>query len=367
MTKTSKIIWWIVGIVVVVCLVWWGISKNGGSGNVIKIGAILPLTGNSADLGEASQNALKLALADLKGTKYKYEVVFEDDGNFDSSLAASAINKLISADGVKAVVTVSSGTGNVVSPIATANKLIHFSCASDPNVAQGPYNFIDWTPPSEEVKLLVTELEKKGYKRIGLFDMNQQGTIAMIDEFKKQIVGTGIQVVTDQTFDPATTDFRSMIVNAEQAKPDIYFLNLFSPGLENLAKQLKEMNVKTPITSVEAFEYTDQTSLFEGDWYIQGADAAPWFAAEYKDAYGKDYKMCAPNIYDAFNLIVKGYETAGQGGGIMPNIDSVVGQILQIKNYNGALGNVSVGSDHIVDSQAVVRMIENGQPVTIGN
>src|SRR5579885_1515614 len=176
----------IIAAVVVIGLIWWGASRNNAQGGTIKIGAILPLTGDSAELGEAARNSLQLALADLKGTKHTYQLVIEDDGNFDSSLAASAMTKLSSVDRVAAVISLSSGTGNVVAPIATQNKMIHFACASDPAIAQGEYNFVDFTPPSEEVKLLVSELQKKGYERIGLFDMNQQGTIAEVNDFKNQ-------------------------------------------------------------------------------------------------------------------------------------------------------------------------------------
>ncbi len=351
--------------VIVLAAVYALKGSNQTQTEVIKIGAILPLTGNSAELGESSKNALELALADLKNTEYKYQIIFEDDGNFDSTLAASAISKLANIDKVDAVVTMSSGTGNVVSPIANTNKIIHFACASDPNVAQGQFNFINVTSPSEEVKTLIAELQRRGYKRLGLFNLNQQGVIAMTDELKRQIANTDIKIVTEQKFNIDTTDFRSAILNAQQAKPDIYLINLFSPGLENFAKQLKELKIATPITSVEAFEYTDQMGLFEGDWYVNVADAAPWFASEYKDKFGKDYKICAPNIYDALNLIVTAYEKVGQNMAGKPNASDVVAQLLQIQNYNGALGNVSINQSHIVDSAAVVRMIKNGAPVTI--
>ena len=42
MSKTTKIIWWVVGIVVIVGLVAWGVSKNNASANTIKIGVIMP-------------------------------------------------------------------------------------------------------------------------------------------------------------------------------------------------------------------------------------------------------------------------------------------------------------------------------------
>lgn len=326
----------------------------------IKIGAILPLTGESADIGEGLKKTLELALADLKGAEREYQLVFEDAGNFNSAKAVSAMNKLVGVDKVSGVITLSSGIGNAILPIADSNKVVTFVCASDPRIANGKFVFINATPPEEEVKTLISELNRRGHKRLGLFDMNQEGIAAIVGELKRQIQGTGIEIVSEQKFDPSTTDFRSMIVVSERAKPDIYLLNLLPPGLDNLAKQLRELKVQAPVTSVEMFEYTNQPKLFEGDWYIQAADGAAWFVQEYQEKFGQGYKICAPNLYDSFNFIVQALERK-QGG----EADELVGELLKIKNHSGALGVVNIEENHIVNSKAVVRTIKEGKPVTI--
>ena len=45
----------------------------------IKIGVSAPLTGDLAFLGESYKDGINLAIKDLPKTKYKYEVIFEDD------------------------------------------------------------------------------------------------------------------------------------------------------------------------------------------------------------------------------------------------------------------------------------------------
>jgi branched-chain amino acid transport system substrate-binding protein len=243
--------------------------------------------------------------------------------------------------------------------------VIHFGIASDPNVAKGEFNFIHWTPPSAENEALVRELQKRNIKRIGIFEVKQQGIAAIMEDLRNKIKGTDIQIVSDQAFSAGEKDFRSLILNMKKDNPEIILFETFSPELEILAKQIKEAGIKTPLTATEAFEYTDQINLFEGEWYVQAADATENFASAYKAKFGSEYKLGAPNVYDSFNLIVAAYEKIGKNSASKPDTTSIVNALTHIKDFNGALENLSIDSDGVVWSKAVARMIKDGKPVTI--
>jgi len=366
MNQTTK---WIVGIIIAVVVVTVGYLVIKGpsapvSSEPIKIGVICPLTGNLAFMGEGLKDAILLAKENLSDTRYNYEVIFEDD-QLDPKKTASAANKLISIDKVDALVSISSGTGNVVAPIAKQNKVVHFGIASDVNIANGDYNFIHWTPPSEENKVFVKELQKRGITKIGLFVLNQQGAIAKMDDLRRRINKTDIEIVTDQSFNFGEKDFRSIISKAKNSGAEIYVLMAFSPELEILAKQIKEAGITTPLTSIEAFELTEQVDLFEGEWYVNAADPTGDFADKFKAKTGKNPTMGAANGYDIFNLIVTAAEKIKKA--TKPTSREIAGELTKIKNFDGALGNLSVNENGIVVSKAVVRMIKDGKPITIGN
>jgi len=329
----------------------------------VKIGAILPLTGSSALLGESARDAMLLAKEQLANKKYNYEIIFEDD-QLNAQLTAKAVNKLVFADKVDVILSFSSGSGNVVSPVTEQNKVIHIGVASDPNVAKGTYNFIHATPPEEEAKAWVAEAQKRGVKRIAIFSMNQQGALAITNAVKKQVIGKDLQIVSDDVFDLGTRDFRTIILKAKEKNPDIYLLHTFSPELELLTKQIKELGIATPLTSIEAFEFTEDPSLFEGYWYVQAADPTNSYISMYKAKYGKDPQAFSANTYDNVLLVAEGFEKAGDGKTI-PSHDKVAVEMLNIKDFSGALGLLNMGTDHIVHSKAVVRTIKDGKPVTI--
>ena len=369
MSRKNKI----VAAVIIVAVAVLGVlalsgQKSASAKPTIKIGVTLPLTGDVAMLGQSNKNAILLAQSQLpKNTKYNYELVFEDD-QFKPAMGASTANKLISVDGVSALISFGSPVGNAVSPIAEQNHITHINdFASDPHVASGTYNFVDYTPARQDSKAFIAELKKRTIHTLVFFgQQDNPGVGAIITTFLADSANTPeIKVLSKQMFNTGTTDFRTQIAEVKGLNPDIYVLEATSPELEILTKQLRQAGIKTPVTTMEAFEFSSDLSLFEGMWYINGADPMPWFVDLYTKQYGDSPKFGAANGYDSFNLLVQAAETAGDGKTVPTSTQ--IGQVLsQIQGFNGALGmNMSMGADHLVVSNAVVRMIKNGKPVTI--
>ena len=332
---------------------------------IIKIGVIAPLTGNVAFLGDGIKYAVRMAEAELASTtnnKWQYKVILEND-SFDASRAVSAAQKLISIDHVAAIVTLASAAGNAVNPVAEKARVIQFGIASDPNVANGHYNFIHWTPPYEETKIFVPELQKRGYHRVAILGAKIQGVTAVIHSLQKDIQNTDIQIVDQEMFDFGTKDFRTMIAKAQSNHPDIYVLFAFSPELDLIAKQLKENGITTPVTSIESFEQSDHPEIYEGDWYVNGADTTLSFIDSYSKIYNKPPSLGAGNAYDIIHLISDAAEKVDSN--TLPTSEQIAEKLYTIKNVQGALGNLSIDSDGLVVSGAVIRMIKDGKPITI--
>ncbi|MSR84953.1 hypothetical protein EXS71_00730 [Candidatus Uhrbacteria bacterium] len=367
MTKFNKVLLPIVG-VIVIAFVIVKLNQSPAAPTIkptITIGYIAPLSGNVAFLGEGVKNAAELALADLqtKNTKYNYKLLFEDN-DFSPAKTASAAQKLISVDHVDALVTVASSAGRVVTPIAEKAQVIHVGIASDPNIAKGTYNFINWTPPDEEVPVFVNQMKKRNIKKLAVFGQQISGITAVIDELKKEIAGTDMQIVSEDISNAGDKDFRTAIKKAEAANPDYFLMVMFSPELEIVAKQIKELGIKIPITAIESFELSDKPELFEGLWYVNAADPTPAFANAYQTKYGKNPSIATPNSYDILGMIVAAAETFD--GKTKPSTTDLANALARVRGYNGALGNnISMNANHVVISKAVVRIIKDGKPATI--
>jgi branched-chain amino acid transport system substrate-binding protein len=207
-----------VGLIVVLVLILAAFNSQ-PTGNVvkdsrpvIKIGVSAPLSGGVAFIGEGMKNSFELALDEInsKDTKFKYELIYEDDA-MDPKKASTIAQKFINVDKVDALITISSGPGNVVAPLAQENKILHVSSASDSNVAKGEYNFLHWTPPTEENRVLVEELQRRKITKIAIMEQNQQGVVAIVDDLKKKLDGTNIEIVSEEKFNFGETDFKTML------------------------------------------------------------------------------------------------------------------------------------------------------------
>lgn len=363
----KKIIGIIVIAIVVIGILAIANKDNHSGGKItVKIGVTLPLTGDIAVLGQDNKDSILLAKEQLKDTKYNYEIVFEDD-QFKPAVGASTASKLINVDNVSALVSFGSPVGNVVSAIAEKSKVLHINdFASDPNVANGDYNFVHYTPSYQDSKVFISELKKKGIKNLVFFGQSDNpGVVAIINSFESDIKNTDIKVLSTQKFNTGTRDFRSMISKVKDLNPDIYVLEASTPELETLTKQIREYGIKTPVTSMEAFEFSDQLSLFEGMWYVNAADPTDWFVDSFVKKYGHIPKFGSANGYDSFNLIVQSIETVGDGKTV-PGREQIRNSMAQIKGFNGALGNnLNIDQSGIVISEPVVRIIKDGKPVTI--
>lgn len=330
---------------------------------VVKIGLTVPLTGDNAQIGDAMKGGATLAREDMKtDTKYDYQLVFEDDG-MEAKRTAATTGKLINVDKVDAIVSISSGTGGVVSPIAETSKVIHFGLASAQSVADGDYNFIHWTPPSEEARTLVATLEKKGIKTVAMLGLNQQGFLAIRDEILKQIEGKDIKVTSDQTINPGEKDFRTAIAKAKADNPDIYIVTFFSPEIEILTKQMREAGIKDNITAIEAFGLSTEPSLFNGLWYVDAALAESNFTEKYTKRFSRAPGFGSPNAYDVFNMLVAAYEAAGTDPNVKPSREDVLKKLHELKDFDGVLGNLTVDEKGVVLSPAAVILIQDGKPV----
>ncbi len=333
----------------------------------IKIGVTLPLTGDIAMLGESTKQAIQLAVSELKNTKYNYELIIEDDG-FKPAQAASTFSKLVNVDKVNALISFGSPVGVVVSDLAEKAQVPHVNdFASDPHVANGAFNFLHYTPAYKDVELFIEQLHKRNIKNIVIFaQQDNPGALALSSALESATPKTDIKIVATQKYVGNVRDFKTLISQTKDHAVDAYVLEGTSPSIEIITKQIREAGIKTPITSMEAFEFSDQLSLFEGMWYVNAADPTKEFMESFKSTYGSYPKFGSANGYDAVNLIVQAVESVGDGKTVPTNIQ-IRDAIANTKNFKSALGGyLQLDAEGMVLSEPVVRMIKDGKSMTIG-
>src|SRR3989338_8751673 len=114
MSKITKIFWSVVTIVIGAGILYWLLAPKPTNGptttvepqGTLKIGAVLPLTGDGAAYGLPIQRAASLAVNEINlagGVKGQSMEIIWEDGKCDAKEATSAARKLVTVDGVKVI------------------------------------------------------------------------------------------------------------------------------------------------------------------------------------------------------------------------------------------------------------------------
>src|SRR2546430_384469 len=141
----------------------WIAPANG----VVKIGVIVPASGPYAILGNSFLKAVEMARSDLRGTKYRYELVPVDIG-LDLAQARTAIQRAITDAKVDAIVGGISRFGQVTKPLATAARIPHTCVCMVTSLGDGAYTFTNIPSPDAEAVQWVQEAQRRGIRQIAL-------------------------------------------------------------------------------------------------------------------------------------------------------------------------------------------------------
>ncbi len=118
----------IFSVIVAVVIITFGIlvaSKETSNSAGLKIGVILPLTGENAVIGEGIKKSLDLA---NKQNDNQFDLIYEDD-HFDPKVGITAYHKLRDFDKVDAIINVTPTTADAIMPLIETAPIIVFQIA----------------------------------------------------------------------------------------------------------------------------------------------------------------------------------------------------------------------------------------------
>ena len=226
----------------------------------IKIGAILPLTGDMATFGESFKNGIDLAIdeANEKGIHGKKAIVIYEDDRGKGDFAVSAFWKLITSDKVESVIGgVMSSTAMPIAPIAQKEKVVLLSpTATAPALSQFKNYFFRIQPSDVFEGAIMAEFASKQLKakKLGVLYVNNDWGSGLSKVFisKFGLLGGTIPIV--EPYSLGDTDFRSQLTKIKSVNPEYIYLLGYLKELSIILKQMLELGVKSRILSAYSFD-----------------------------------------------------------------------------------------------------------------
>ena len=320
----------------------------------LRIGFILPLSGDLAFLGSGIRNGALLARDDLAKQGRQLDLVFEDNRG---ELAATSrlASKLINTDKVNAIVSIISGVGSILSPIVSQSKILHVGICSDPSVADGRFSFVNYLTAEQGVATYLKQFRASvgSDKSLAIIQANESGFERISWELNRKSKNNP-RVVEIQTFNKGSTDFRSILLRVVKAKPDAILMLGLSPEIELLARQARSLRISIPFTSIEGFGLARDKTPLEGAWFIDAASPNSSFRHQYVGRFGIEVTPGVGHSYDTVQMISSAFRSADSSSILLNNFRAIA-------DFPGVIGPLSVQADGIVWSDASVKRIVAGE------
>lgn len=337
----------------------------------IKIGVILPLTGELGNFGKTVLNGVQLALDDFKRTNPKIKIdLYTEDSQAKPAVAVSALQKLRDVDKVNIVIgDLTSSATLAMAPVADKSHMLLMSpTASNPALSKaGPYFFRVWTSDSFDGKVAADYIRREmKVSKVGVLYINNDYGVGLKDVFSKTFSSLGGQVLFNEGYAEQQTDFRSVLIKMKELNLDGLYIPGHPQGIGRILKQSKELGIEVPIFSCVAAEDHEflkiagnaaANLLFTAPAFDIASDRKniKSFVETYRKRFSEMPDTHAVHGYDSMATILSGIAK----GNITP--DTIGSYLHRLKNYSGLSGNFHFDANgDVVTAVAVKRYDNNG-------
>lgn len=386
MTKGTKLFWGLVVLAVIIIIIAVSRTPAGGPApsaslpeGAIKIGAVVPLTGDAAAYGIPLQRAALLAVEEINqsgGIKgHPLEIIWED-GKCEAKDATTAAQRLININQVKIIFGGACSSETLaMAPLAEAAKVLVISpSATSPDITTAG-DFIFRTSPSDAAAGDVAATyayNKMNARRAAVLSETKDYTQGLRRVFTEKFTALGGAIVADETYNTGDTDMRTQILKIKNANPDaIYILpQTPAPGVLIL-KQLTANGVETGLITAEVMIgrniVEENKADMEGligieNWFDEGGELASSMLGKYKGRHNEDapFPSFMSNIYSQFYLIKEGLETHGL------DTEALRNWLYGLQGWEHALGSLTFDSNgDPVGLPYSVKKVENGALIEV--
>lgn len=366
----KKIIWSVVTIIVIIIGVFILRSSHNTSqtsGNPIKIGAVLSLTGGAAPWGEYAKNGINLAVKTINANGgingRQVQVTIEDDAT-DGKQSVSAWDKLVTVDGSQGIIGgVFDFTAEPLIPLALSNN-IPFISPSNFRIAGGfdlnEQSFVMLSDMNKTVQKLQPYLASSTIKKLAI--VHYQSTFG--SEISKTLVGvmnTMGRMALDNPYPQiGNNDWKTTIIKLKSEGVDGVFLDMIGNDPRVFLEQAKQLGYFPTVMTYngiqDAFAGQNDKSLLNGVVVLNWEVTPPVFADMYNRAYNTQATKSADKYFEAVYVMASALANASSSSEVASYITS--------NSFETPNGTVTFAPDHSVSGvPVVIEVYKDGVPV----
>jgi branched-chain amino acid transport system substrate-binding protein len=332
-----------------------GPAAGGGSGAVkdaVNIGAVLPLTGSSASIGEDQRRGIELAVDKINKDGgvlgKKLNVIVEDSAGTANS-AIDAAKKLTTVDKVSAVMgEYSSGVTVPLGQYLQQAGVVHVNVgSSSPEIANiGDKSFSVIGLDTIASKFASDQLMKRGLKKAAVLVPNNSYGEGVVKPFTDAFNAAGGTVTDTVLYTEGQTSYRAELERLAKSSPDVILYSAYGQDSSVINQQAFESGSKTPWFGIYLTMCTSDSAPATVENQV-GMDvnyvgpAGDSYQKAYKAKYNQSFASTFSGYtYDGTMMLAKAIDKAGS-----TDPSKIAAALKKLgQGYAGATGDITFDS-----------------------
>jgi branched-chain amino acid transport system substrate-binding protein len=348
-------------------------QPQGNSGDKVRIGVFMSLTGSTANFGISSTNGIKMAADEINaagGINGKQVDILVQDDRSDASEAATIVTKFVTQDQVHAILgEVASSRSIAAAPIAQNAKIPMLTPSStNPEVTKkGDFIFRS---------CFIDPVQGAAIAQFAAKSLNAKTAAIMVD--RKNDYSTGLEKVINETFtkmggkivatqsyQEGDQDFNAQLTSLKGSNPEVIFVPGYYNDVGLIAKQARDKGITVPLVGGDGWDsvqlyaiggsalngcyFTNHYSPFDTDPKVQK------FVSDYKARYNTTPDALAATAYDAAKIMFDAIKRANSLEG-----PAIRDALAATKDFPGVTGNVTFNKNRDAVKPIVMIEIKDG-------
>ena len=359
-------------VILALLLCFSGCKKEEPKGKPVKIGAILPLTGDASYYGESIKKAIDLLVVQINGSggiNGKNIVIVYEDSKAKPADGVAGFRKLIDIDGVQAVIgdAVSSVT-LALAPIANKEKVVVLSPLSSSPEITNAGDFVFRNVPSDQLGgrvagVFVARIQR--WKKAAILFINNDFGYGLTEAFAQEVERNNGQITAKESYEQGATDFRSQLSKIKIKEPDCIFVVGYRE-VPQILVQSKELGVKAKFIGTGLLE-DPKTIEIAGDaaegvflTQLQYTDdsndpTTQHFVTDFSKRYSSPPNIISAYGYDSMKLLSTVIAEGNLTG------EDIKNGLYKIHDFRGVTGIISFDINGDVYQPMGVKIIHEGK------
>lgn len=339
----------------------------------IRVGLMLPLTGDNAVYGQALFRGLQLALEEgnssggVRGIPFALRV---EDTQANAETGVGAFRRLVQIDRVPIVIGgMFSAVTLAVAPIAERSEVVLLSPTSSAVDLTNAGDFIFRIYPSDDFDgnysaKFARDVLKANTAAVLFLEVSS--TTAVADVFVREFTTMGGEVVVRQGHTEGEGNFRTTLIRVAAEDPDVIFLASYLNEMARLLRQRRELAVGSEVLSISTFNDPSIIELagpaaegviFSTPVFDPGSDDSliATFVRRYTSKHGAEPNIWAGYGYDVFRVAAEALRRADDPLSARQIKDALYG----IRGFPGVTGSVSFDVNGDVVKELRMMIVQN--------